>query len=375
MKIRASQALIYSPREGEISAYNYITKSVFGCSTDTIKFLTLLNEWHEIRQAECLCPEIDSDEMRANIAELIKVDAIVEEGSPLDQAEAEIAENWEWGLPAALLHFSLSNNQFQTKEEIEELQREKVASIPSPKLFTKNTEYDQTIQLQNALPHNELLQLMARRRTVREPATETISLHQLKDCLFAGMGIIGHTSNCVGELPISMTPSGGARNPYEAYIYARNVVGLDLGFYHYSAIENSLGRLPTSRSPNPSEFLAGQEWADAMPCIILLVAKFERTMWKYADGNAYRAACIEAGHIGQNIMLLATQHRLTACPTAAFCHTLIHDCLGISSLTQSVVYALALAVPNTDTETVLYPSFQTSHLESAHIPLQQEFMR
>ena len=37
-----------------------------------------------------------------------------------------------------------------------------------------------------------------------------------------------------------MTPSGGARNPYEAYVYVRNVEQLAPGMYHYSAAENSL---------------------------------------------------------------------------------------------------------------------------------------
>ena len=33
--------------------------------------------------------------------------------------------------------------------------------------------------------------------------------------------------------------------------------------------------------------------------------------------DAYRVVLIEAGHIGQNIMLAATREGLSACPTAA----------------------------------------------------------
>lgn len=357
MKIRASQTLIYSQNEGDLTAFNYLSKSVFGCTPETIEYLALLNDWCEVDQAIQLYPSCDAIEMRANIKELIEATAIIEEGSSLDETEAEFQKTWEWGIPAALFHFSLADNNYNLPEEIEALQQAKVAIMPSPPLHSGNEDCDQVIQLQSALYHNDLLQLMASRRTVREPATDTISLHQLKDCLFAGMGIIGHTHNCVGQLPLAMTPSGGARNLYEAYVYARRVEGLDAGFYHYSAADHSLGRLQTTEMPDPSEFLAGQEWANAMPCIILLVAKFERSMWKYSDANAYRGALIEAGHIGQNIMLLATQHGLSACPTAAFCHSLLHECLDISKPTQSAVYALALAVPSADEETVLYHSY------------------
>ena len=37
-------------------------------------------------------------------------------------------------------------------------------------------------------------------------------------------------------------------------------------------------------------------------------------MWKYDDPNAYRVVLIEAGHIGQNIMLAATQQRAVGLP-------------------------------------------------------------
>ena len=75
---------------------------------------------------------------------------------------------------------------------------------------------------------------------MRAAAEPTITLKQLSDCLFAGMGITGETTNGIATLPLGMTPSGGARNPYEAYIYAVNVEGLAPGFYHYSAADHDL---------------------------------------------------------------------------------------------------------------------------------------
>jgi SagB-type dehydrogenase family enzyme len=190
---------------------------------------------------------------------------------------------------------------------------------------------------------------MARRRTVREPGRSSITLPALSDCLFAGMGIVGQTENCVGTLPLSMTPSGGARNPYEAYVYARSVEGLQPGFYHYAAIDHTLARVDVSDLPLPSDLLGGQQWTDAMPCVLLLYARFERTMWKYDDANAYRVVLIEAGHIGQNIMLAATRNGLSACPTAALNHTRINDCIAPRArLTHAPIYALTLSYPGAE---------------------------
>ena len=85
-----------------------------------------------------------------------------------------------------------------------------------------------------------------------------------------------------------------------------------------------------------------------MPCVIFLCAALERTMWKYEDSNAYRVVLIEAGHIGQNIMLAATNHGLTACPTAALNHARIETHLGLQGVTNAPVYALTLCVPGVE---------------------------
>ena len=93
-----------------------------------------------------------------------------------------------------------------------------------------------------------------------------------------------------------------------------NVEGLAPGFYHYSAYDHDLGLIETDRMPKLSELVGGQDWADEMPCLILLCATLGRTMWKYDDPNAYRVVLIEAGHIGQNIMLAATRNGLVGMP-------------------------------------------------------------
>jgi len=354
MKIRSSQTLVFTQQEQDLVGFNYLTKSTFGCTPQTIEYLAMLGQWTELEEATGLMQDVDPEIMRENIDSLINATAITEEDSTLTTIENEYQKSWSWGVPAALFHFSLKDKPFLSNDEIELGQREKAAINPSPPLYTRNKKYKKIVQLDKKLNGSDLLQLMARRRTVREVDKTSISQEQLSDCLFSGMGITGYTHNCVGQLPLSMTPSGGARNPYEAYIYARHVEGLEPGFYHYSAIEHSLGRLPSDHLPKPSQLLAGQEWADEMPCIMFLAAMFDRTMWKYVDANAYRGVLIEAGHIGQNVMLAATKHKLTACPTGAFCHTPLHNCLNLSGANQTVIYALALGSPKKDETTKMY---------------------
>lgn len=353
MRVRSSQTLVLSPQGDEIVAFNFLTKSVFACAPDTLNILQSLNDWRPLEEAVHLLPGANSGSKLQQIHDMIDATAIVAEDSSQAVVENEFLENWDWGIPTALMHFSLKDCSFMTPQEIDELQQQKAAETPSPSLYARNHGL-KTKALPGALDNNQLLQLIARRRTVRNSLPQSITLKQLSDCLFAGMGIIGETRNCVCKLPLSMTPSGGARNPYETYVYARDVDGLEPGFYHYSAMEHSLGRLPTSLAPKPSELLASQEWADDKPCVIFLAALMERSMWKYVDPNAYRGVLIEAGHIGQNIMLAATDHNLSACPTAAFCHSLLHECLGIDGATHCAMYALTLGAPDKDETYKLY---------------------
>ena len=270
------------------------------------------------------------------------------QGSALAETEEEFQAAWKWGIPTAMMHFCVQDPDHITLAESEALQLRKAANGPLPVLYTRNGDAGTVQRLPDPRVGDDLIELMARRRTVRSAASPSITLKQLSDCLFAGMGITGATRNVVGALPLGMTPSGGARNPYEAYVYARNVEGLTPGFYHYSAYDHDLALVATNRLPKPSELLGGQDWADEMPCVILLCASLERTMWKYDDPNAYRVVLIEAGHIGQNIMLAATSNGLSACPTAALNHATIRECVSLKRLTDAPIYALTLAVPGVE---------------------------
>jgi SagB-type dehydrogenase family enzyme len=344
-RIRAARTLVFSRHEGGLLAFNFLSGSTFSCSPDLLTLLGILDEWTSFDSVASSLPATPRDELRSNIDSLVAVAALTAEGSPLAEAEDEFQSSWSWGLPAALFHFSVQDKEYISLEKAEALQRAKLEECGQPPLYLKNDRQPERVrELPPAIGENDLLRLMARRRTTRTATGQPISQRQLSDFLFAGLGITGHTANCVGSLPLSMTPSGGARNPYEAYIYARSVEGLDQGFYHYSAFEHSLGRIPTEGAPRPSELMGGQEWTDDMPCVVFLCAFFERTMWKYADANAYRVVLIEAGHIGQNMMLAATHHGLSACPSAALNHAEIKKWLDLGNTsTRAPIYALTLS--------------------------------
>jgi SagB-type dehydrogenase family enzyme len=348
MQLRAARTLVFTRQEGDLLGCNFLTKSVFGCDIALLELLAETREWTEAQAIVDGRFEGDA----AGVESLVRHSALTVAGSELARREDEYLSEWRWSVPTGLLHFCLEDAEIISLEESEALQRQRLETEPQPELYLRNRGRIPIVPLPEAGKSDALLGLMEKRRTVRAAASPSIGLAQLSDCLFAGMGITGETSNVAGRLPLGMTPSGGARNPYEAYVFARRVDGLAPGIYHYSAADHDLGLLRKSL-PKFSALVGGQDWADQMPCLLVLVADLRRTMWKYQDPNAYRVVLIEAGHIGQNVMLAATRHGLSACPTAALAQGRIRKALGLRRITDAPVYAMTLAVPGTEPSATL----------------------
>lgn len=272
----------------------------------------------------------------------IEAGILIEKKSKQYLIEQEYEKEWNIGVPAAIFHFSLLDRNFENLKYNRTVQEEKKKNIPSPPLYKKNSVKKPNLKLTRPKNH-PLYKTMKQRRSERDIQDGYTSLDTLSDILYCGLGITGHVEGDVGQLPLKMTPSAGARNPYEAYIFARNVDGLNQGVYHYSASEHNLAKIAPLPKESLSSYVGNQDWVDNKNALIFLVAYMERSMWKYEDPNIYRAIMIEAGHIAQNMMLVATKDNQTLCPTAALSHTKVMDAAGINKkITRSPIYALAL---------------------------------
>jgi SagB-type dehydrogenase family enzyme len=338
MNARTSSALVFALDNEGINGFNFLQKTAFQGDAELVEFLR-----------QNLDPLPISEGGSEELGDFVKLGAVVDQQSEQAAVEAEFREKWAWGLPAAAYHFSVQGNPYLSLEDGETKQRENAAAKGLPQLYLDNARLHSVVALPAVDRNRQLMKSMASRRSDREPTDNPMPLASVAEVLFSSMGITGFTRNAVTELPLSMTPSGGARNPYEAFVIARNVNGLVPGIYHYSAIDHSLGCLSGGMDTPLSAFVGGQDWADAMACVIVLAAFFERTSWKYDDPNAYRVVLIEAGHIGQNMLLMAADEGLAACPTAALSHDFLFECLDLPSrITCAPIYAVALGSKHVD---------------------------
>jgi SagB-type dehydrogenase family enzyme len=329
-----------------------MTRHAIPCSGFDFDVLSRATHWMEPQHLIALYPGVPPVTMSGQLERLTAHGFLVAEGTPAAGFDLEYESFWKWDATAGLYHFGLKDPPYLNPQQASVWMEYRARTAPAVPLFTTNDSYTVVHKLPRPNLKKGLLAIMNRRRSIRSYRPEPMSMEALRDCLFAGVGITGfldtHLPEASRKLPLKMTPSGGARNPYEAYVYATNVKGLKYGLYHYSAIDNTLGLMTTKPAVTASQLLVGQYWADEAGAVILLVANFERTMWKYPNPTAYRVMLIEAGHIGQNISLAAADHRLSTTPTAAISDSSGHALLALDWIKQALVLAVLVGKATPD---------------------------
>jgi SagB-type dehydrogenase family enzyme len=183
---------------------------------------------------------------------------------------------------------------------------------------------------------------MRRRVSRREFADEALELSELATILQAGYGV---THAVDGGQPLRSVPSGGALYPLEVYVAARKVAGLEPGLYHFDPLRSALERLRSGLSADELEPLSAYpELLQPAAAVLLVTALFWRTRFKYAL-RGYRFTLLEAGHLGQNVLLAAAALELAAVPVGGVYDKRVEDFLGVDGVNESLVYTFSVGRP------------------------------
>ncbi len=327
-----------------IGVFEVLSNSFAFCSADTLLWFSTFHKWTTLQEAGENFPTLSKEQLFAELEPLIEANFITCEDTSQALKQDRYLREWKLGLPTALFHFSVLKSSYYANEDTTSVQLEKMASTPVVPLTWNAAGPSLPLASPFELNTTGLLEVMAARRTNRTSQKLAMKKDDIGACLFAGLGITGFVDEVSGRLPLSMTPSGGARNPYEAFVFLKHVADAEPGLYHYDALTHGLERLENQPADlQVGHLLGDQDWVDDMAAVVILAAFMERTTWKYSNACAYRVICLEAGHIAQNAMLMATSLGLTACPTAALNHEKLNAVLGLGeSLTQTAIYAFTL---------------------------------
>lgn len=183
------------------------------------------------------------------------------------------------------------------------------------------------------------------RRTVRRFSGESITVEQLSILLHFSYGITCTISNpSLPEEHLSMraAPSAGALYPLEIYLVAWNITGLESGLYHYCVVTHSLEQLKAGDFAKLAcEYTMADDISNTASALFVVTAIFQRTMLKYQD-RGYRFVLLEAGHLAQNMCLMAAAMNLGILPIGAFLDDELNRLLGLDGVNETAVYPLAV---------------------------------
>lgn len=156
-----------------------------------------------------------------------------------------------------------------------------------------------------------LRQILQQRRTHRGFGSRPLSLDQVAQLLWAAQGISSDEG-------LRTAPSAGALYPLEVHLVAARVNGLPAGHYRYDPMQQTLRNANRGDlSGHIVEAALGQAWIAQAPAIFIISAVESRTTHKYGR-RGVRYVHMEAGNVGQNLLLQATALGLVAATVGAF---------------------------------------------------------
>ncbi len=185
----------------------------------------------------------------------------------------------------------------------------------------------------------KLCDAIKERESVRAYKDDSLSFAELSHTLWATQGVRKKGKH----VALRMVPSAGARHAFETILYVRNVEGLEKGLYRYLPFEHALAPWDT---PDDVENLLvdaslGQKMPGRAAVTLIWVADVYRMYWRYGE-RGYRYLHLDAGHVCQNLYLVAEQLDCGTVAMAAFDDAKMNRLLGLDGEDRFVIYLAPL---------------------------------
>lgn len=189
-------------------------------------------------------------------------------------------------------------------------------------------------------------EVLHERVSCRAFAETGLDLARLATMLRGSYAVGDRHSTAELELVERPNPSAGGLYPLELSVIVRDVDGLAPGVHHYVPAADGLELL--REGPLPARWIEylfmGQPWVAQAGVVVVLSAVTGRSLVKYRD-RGYRYLLLEAGHVTQTLVLLATGLGLGAVNLGGFYDDELAGLLCIDPEREVPLYATALGVP------------------------------
>lgn len=198
------------------------------------------------------------------------------------------------------------------------------------------------IKLAKVFPKRKifLVNVLKNRRSIRSFSGEPISINDLSYLLLYSNGIVN--SGVVVDESRRSYPSAGARYPLEVYPLVLSGDGVNAGLYHYNVKEHTLEIvLEEDLKQWLLESTGNFEPILKASVAFIITGVLDRTRVKYGD-RAYRYILMEAGHMAQNLLLLATGLKMANLAVGGYVDSKVTELLDLELVKEVPLYMIAV---------------------------------
>jgi SagB-type dehydrogenase family enzyme len=334
MQVKVSELSTMYWRNGQLVWDDYIRHAKYILTSESERVIHWFSSWREIDSISVL-----GKKYLGITAQLIMNGILIVKESREDTREEKIVSTWStWGNAAISFHFassSISDTIFVTLDENVKHKQKKILDHLQPSPF-KNYQGCELISIpayseDNLLPEPTFVKVLENRKSVRQFSDEPIAMARLGKILSLTGGIKRIETDLAGGVAVfKNSPSAGASNPFEIYVYARRVNDLAPGLYHYAPNLNGL-ELIDPLFALTSHNLGGQPWLLECAALILFTSVIERSQWQYETCRAYRDLLIGLGHLSQTLQLAVSAMEYGSVFATAVCDEEIEQLMGLST--------------------------------------------
>jgi SagB-type dehydrogenase family enzyme len=190
------------------------------------------------------------------------------------------------------------------------------------------------------IPAMDLRTAIEQRTSLRRYTQKPLTLDELAYLLWATQGV-----KKVTKRPVTLrtVPSAGARHAFETYLLVNWVEGLTPGLYRYIGLQHALIDLGAAADINEqvTQACLDQNQVRTSAVTFIWVAVTERMTFRYTQ-RGYRYLHLDAGHVCQNLYLLAEQTGCGVCAIAAFDDDLLNAALKLDGVELFAIYLASL---------------------------------
>jgi SagB-type dehydrogenase family enzyme len=354
---------------GGLTFHNYASGVRVMASPLACQILDFFDAWRPATALIAAFATFEPDSLHEAIGELVQaslldVDGDREAASARGAAASTPRDLWEaWNPAAGFFHTATKNVAYAevvaqgTRGEHRGVD---VSDLSGQEWHPKEYPHAPVIALPPPRVSGQFPEVLLARRTWRRFNAAPVACGDLATLLQLTFGVQRWRElPGRGPLPFKTSPSGGACHPLEAYLLARNVDGLDAGWYHYNPTAHALSRLDSAGVPTADQvtsYLPTQPWYGDAAAIVFMAAVFARSQARYRYARAYRSVLIEAGHLCQTFCLVSTWLGLAPFCTAALADSRIDATLGLDGMKESVLYAAGVGTRPAGVDWALYPA-------------------